>query len=318
MKPAALTTAVLTALVALLPACTHTDKKEHDTQKPVHHMMSEDEAAAQMGNPLLANKGDPNAVNYHVTTSEELEKIDNGADGEIYWTDPNDPDKEIEGITAAFEARRNGNGWLTDYGRALRFAHRECRPMMIWFHDSVISPKSSRLGQHLLDTPKFNDWCKDRVVRVKLDSGASIAEDSQMRGSAKYSRNAINGLALRYGLRKKPALAVVAPTGRLMLAIDGYDGFTEGIEHSLKQGVTDAEKEMVSYRAKLADKGYRTWRSANGQMTLFAKLQRYDAEHRMVYLKEYGGRITRTKLSRFSEEDVEYLQERQEKKGKTL
>ena len=55
---------------------------------------------------------------------EELEKIDNGAEGEVYFTDPDNPDAEIAGITAAFEARRNGNGWLDNYGTATRLAHR--------------------------------------------------------------------------------------------------------------------------------------------------------------------------------------------------
>lgn len=291
---------------------------DKENAKPVreHQRLTMEEAAAQMGNPLLANKGDLNAENYNVSTSEELEKIDNGAEGEITFTDPDNPDKEIAGITEAFENRRNGNGWLSDYGRALRFAHRECRPLVIWFHDSVVSPKSGRLGEQLLDTPKFNEWCRDRVVRVKLDSGASI--DDRTRDSAKYSYTAINRLAASYGLRKKPSIAVIAPTGRFIVGMDGYNGFVEEVDSIIKQGVQDCEKEMETYFKKLEAKGYRTWHSANGQMSLFAKLHRYDEAHRMVYLKEYGGRITHTKLSRFSEEDVDYLREELEKNGKSL
>lgn len=316
MKPFSLAVsrcALLLAAVALA-GCT-TDK---ENAKPVreHQQLTMEEAAAQMGNPLLANKGDLNAQNYNVSTSEELEKIENGADGEITFTDPDNPDKEIAAISEAFENRRNGNGWLTDYSRALRFAHRECRPLLIWFHDSVVSPKSGRLGEMLLDTPKFDDWCRDRVVRVKLDSGASI--DDRTRDTAKYSYADINRLAARYGLRKKPSIAVIAPTGRFIVGMDGYNGFVEEVDSIIKKGVQDCETEMQAYFKKLEGKGYRTWHSANGQLSLFAKLHRYDEAHRMVYLKEYGGRITRTKLSRFSEEDADYLREELEKTGKTL
>lgn len=274
--------------------------------------MNMQSAAEETGNPLLPNKGDPGAVNYNVSTSEELEKIDNGAEGEVYFTDPDNPDKEIEGITAAFESRRNGNGWMSDYGRAIRFAHREGRPLLIWFHDSVISPKSSQLGEQLLDTPKFNNWCKDRVVRVKLDSGASLQDDKTQ---ARYSRNAIESLALKYGLKKRPSLAVVSPRGKFIVGVDGYNGFLQEVDDVIRQGVEDCEKDMEHYKAKLEPKGYRTWHSAQANMSLFAKLQRFDEQKQLVYLKEYGGRITKTKLSRFSQEDIDYIKEYLDKKA---
>ena len=274
--------------------------------------MNMQQAAEDTGNPLLPNKGDLGAVNYNVSTSEELEKIDNGAEGEVYFTDPDNPDKEIEGITAAFESRRNGNGWMSDYGRAIRFAHREGRPLLIWFHDSVISPKSSQLGEQLLDTPKFNNWCKDRVVRVKLDSGASLKDD---KSQARYSRNAIESQALKYGLKKRPALAVVSPRGKFIVGVDGYNGFLQEVDDVIRQGVEDCEKDMEHYKAKLEPKGYRTWHSAQANMSLFAKLQRFDEQKQLVYLKEYGGRITKTKLSRFSQEDIDYIKEYLDKKA---
>lgn len=296
-----------------LPCCTSTKKAdESPTLRNPIAAMNMQAGAEQTGNPLLPNKGDPGAVNYNVSTSEELEKIDNGAEGEVFFTDPDNPDKEIEGITAAFESRRNGNGWMSDYGRALRFAHRESRPLLIWFHDSVISPKSSQLGEQLLDTPKFNAWCKDRVVRVKLDSGAALQDDKTQ---ARYTRNAIDGLALKYGLRKRPAIAVVSPRGKFIVGVDGYSGFLQEVDDVIRQGVADCETDMERYKAKLEPKGYRTWHSARGNMSLFAKLQRFDEQNQLVYLKEYGGRITKTKLSRFSQEDIDYIKDYLDKKA---
>ncbi len=306
--------------MGLLVSCSVSQPPEKEPQENIPR--PEDINKPRMGfeaesmpgmNPLLTGGAvDPNAQSYNVTTSEELEKIDNGAEGEVYFTDPDNPDAEIAGITAAFEARRNGNGWLDNYGTATRLAHRECRPLIIWFHDSVIAPRSALLGEELLDTPAFNEWCRDRVVRLKLDSGASI--DDRTRSSARYSRDAIERMARRYGLKRKPALAVVSPRGKFVIGIDGYNDFTQQIEATLKEGVLLAEKEMDEYREKLAPKGYRTWTSATGGVTTFARLQRFDEEKQMVYLKEYGGRITRTKLRRFCKEDCEFILNKQEEK----
>lgn len=306
---------VLAVLCCSMSSCSLMQRAE---EKPVREQgeRSMEEVMQQMGNPLLPNHGDPNAINYNVSTSEELEKIDNGAEGEVTFTDPDNPDKEIAAITEAFENRRNGNGWLADYVGALHFSHRECRPLLIWFHDSVISPKSRQLGEALLDTSDFDAWCKDRVVRLKLDSGVAI--DERTRDSAKYSRATIARIAQRYGLKKKPAIAVISPNGRLVVGMDGYNGYVQEVDALIKQGVQDCETEMKESFKAMESKGYRTWHSANGKMTLFAKFQRYDEAHRRVYLKEYGGRVTRTRLKLFSNADIEYLRAELEKKGKTL
>lgn len=313
-------TVLLCLGAGMLASCSLLQPEEKVEQTPVPRpeelnkpRMGFEDASLPGMNPLLTGGAvDPNAQSYNVSTSEELEQIDNGAEGEVYFTDPDNPDAEIEGITAAFESRRNGNGWLDSYGTATRFAHRECRPLIIWFHDSVIAPKSSLLGEELLDTPAFNEWCRDRVVRLKLDSGASI--DDRTRNSAKYSRAAIERLARRYGLKRKPALAVVSPRGKFVVGIDGYNEFTQQIEALLKEGVINAEKDMDEYREKLATKGYRTWTAATGNVTTFARLQRFDEEHQMVYLKEYGGKISRTKLRRFCKEDRDFIYKKQEEK----
>ncbi len=265
------------------------------------------EAAAQVGNPLLPNRGDPNAVNYSVSTSEELEKIDNGSDEELIWTNPDNPDEELPDLVAAFENKRKGNGWHTDMGRAVRQAKREGHPLIVWFHDSVTSPKSKQLGADLLDTADFNAWCKDRVVRVKLDAGASL--DETARGSAKYNMRSINALQRRYGLTRKPALAVISPQGKIISRIDGFDGFISGVELELRHGVQEAEKQYSEYKDSLRTKGYRTWHSRKNGKQIFARLQRFDEQNNLVYLREPGGKITRTRLESFSRADIDYLDE---------
>lgn len=299
--------AALILLPGLLTSCLFSGKRETVEESPVPAEIASAEEAARLatGNPLLPNGGDPNAVNYNVSTSEELEKIDNGSEEELIWTNPDNPDEDIPDLTAAFENRRRGNGWLGDLGRGIRLARREGRPLIVWFHDSVTSPKSKLLAGELLETPAFNAWCQDRVVRVKLDAGASIDEAAKTR--AKYSMRSINSLQRRYGMSHKPALAVISPQGKVITRIDGFDGFTAGVELELKQGVQQAETTYAAYRETLRGRGYREWHSRRGNKTVFAKLQRFDENNNMVYLKEPGGRITKTRLESFSRRDIDFL-----------
>ncbi len=297
------------ALLALLPACSLFEQREVVKEVPVEEKPAMDmaQAAASIGNPLLLNRGDSNAVNYNVQTSEELAKIDNGAEGEVYFTNPDDPEAEIAGITAAFENRRHGNGWMDHYGRAVKLARRENRPVILWFHDSVASPKSRILGAQLLETPEFSEWCRDRVVRVKLDAGAAI--DERTSGGARYSMRSINSMASRFGLTRKPALAVISPNGKVTATIDGFDGFLAGVELELKAGVAEAEKEFEALKKTLEGRGYRTWHAARGHHTVFARLQRFDEAREVLYLREYGGRVSRTPLARFSKDDIAWVDE---------
>lgn len=287
-------------------------RREVVDESPVAAPITAEQAAAELGNPLLANKGDINAVTYNVSTSEQLEQIDNGSDEELIWTNPDDPDADIPELTEAFENRRNGNGWQTDMGWAIRLARRQELPLLVWFHDSVISPKSNALGQEYLNTKEFNDWCKDRIIRLRLDSGTSLNDATA--DKAKYSYREINALQLRYGLKKKPSFAIITPSGRIVSRIDGFDGFLTGFIRDLQEGVRAAEAEYKKHKEELKERGFREWVSSRSGKKVFAKLVRYDEEKKIVYLKEDGGRISRTKLSSFSQADVDYILSQQPRK----
>ena len=294
-------TALLCSL--LLAACTTREIVEEKPSNPLSQEPGQ-ELAGFTANPLLPGGGGLGADTMRVTTEEELKNVDNGSEEELIWTNPNDPDAEIPGLTAAFENRRKGNGWLNNLGRGIKMARREGRPLIIWFHNSVTSPKSKELGAALLDDKKFDIWCQDRVVRVKLDAGASLDESSSK--EARYSMSSIDRLARRYGLRHYPALVVLSPRGKITARIDGYDGYVADVESELMTGVETAEKSYKQYKAELRQRGYRDWTSRKGE-TLFAKLQRYDEANSAVYLREPGGRVSRTRLERFCKADVEYL-----------
>lgn len=300
------------ACCLLLGGCSVFSQREKTEETPVS-ATPEHETPAMLNSLLMPNAGDPNAAYANVSSSAELEKFDNGAEGELIWTDPDHPDAEIPGLTAAFESRRKGNGWLANFGRACRLSRREGRPLIIWFHDSAISPKSKTLGVQLLETPGFNEWCKDRVVRVKLDAGAGANQAGG--GKSRYSMQSINNMQRRYGLSRKPALAVVSPRGKIVARIDGFDGYLAEVEQTLKDGVAEAERNYAAYKEELRSRGFRDWRSRKGDATVFAKLQRFDEKNNIVYLKESGGRVTRTRLERFCADDVDFLDEQAREKS---
>lgn len=288
--------------VLCLAACTHHEDAE---STPIAEERTAEDAAAQLGNPLLANKGDINAVNISVSSSEELEKIDNGSDEELIWTNPDDPDAEIPGLSEAFQNKIRGNGWQKSFANAAQLARRQEMPLVVWFHDSVLSPRSKELGDDYLNTKEFDSWSRDRVVRLLLDSGASLNDSTA--SSAPYSYHKINALKKSYGLKEKPAVAVVSANGKITARIDGYDGDVRFFVKELHEGVQKAEQEYRKHISSLRERGYRDWRSRNGAKSVFAKVMRVDDEKKIIFLKENGGRVTRTRFSSLSQEDLDYL-----------
>lgn len=295
---------IVLCISLLATSCAIRTEKESASGATPKHKTAE-EAAAALGNPLLANKEDINAINYNVSTSEELEKIDNGSDEELIWTNPDDPNAEIPGLNEAFRNQRLGQGWQSDMTRAIRLSRRQELPLIVWFHNSVISPKSNALSSAYLDTKEFDNWCKDRVVRLRLDAGVSMNDATS--DKAQYHYRDINALQRRYGLTKTPSFAIISPSGKIVSRINGFDGFLNSFIADLEDGVKQAEAEHKQHKNHLRSLGYREWTSSRSNEKIFAKLLRYDEDKKLVYLKESGGRVSRTKLASFSQEDADFI-----------
>lgn len=299
MKVYALITLVAATLV---PACSWFQTRETTSEKPLPD-------APQMGNPLLVGKKDIDAVNMNVATEKELEAIDNGAEGEVIFSDPDDLEGSEKSINALFENRRQGNSWFEDYNRALRFSRREGRPMLLWFHDSTTSPKSNTLGQHVLYTNRFDAWCKDRVTRVLLDAGEGANVPNAPK--PKYSLSEIRKMGQRFGVKRNPAVVVISMSGDTEVVFDGVeDGNWGYYESQIRQAIERAEKKYEQYKDKLRDRGYRDWTIARKKKPLFARYVRYDQQTERVYLKETGGRIGSVRVANLSEEDRTYIREK--------
>lgn len=298
---------VLLCSILFLQACSQfmqrTVTEEHGKAEnpPPSHI------AGFMSNPLLPGANNPNAINMQVTSESELKNVEGSTDeSEIIWTDPDDLEANMDALNAVFENRNQGNGWLSDYGRALKLSRRQGLPLIIWFHDSVTSPKSKNLGKELLETQKFDDFCNDRVIRIKIDSGAAI-DDSGSK-NYRYSLRAINRLARKYGIDRRPGIVVITPYGGKVTArVNGVSDFIYDVHTEIVNGVEKAEEEYRKYKLTLKAKGYRDWNNRQGTSTLFAKLMRFDKKHNYVYLKDPGGKVTKTRLESFSKEDIRYL-----------
>ncbi len=263
--------------------------------------------AGFMGNTLLPGANNPDAINMKVTSEADLKKVEGSTDeSEIIWTDPDNLDESMAELNAVFEKKRQGNGWLNNYGQALKLSRRQGLPLIIWFHDSITSPKSKELGRVLLETKKFDAYCEDRVIRMKIDSGAAI--DDTPGKSTRYSLSSINRLASKYGIDRRPGIVVISPHGGKVTArINGMSDYVYDVHTEIEAGVEKAEADYKAYKKELKAKGYREWTERRGKATIFAKLMRFDEKNNYVYLKEPGGKVTKTRLESFSKEDISYL-----------
>lgn len=291
----------------LLNACSVFSGGEKKAEDSEPRQLAPDELP-QLGNPLLANKGDINAVNVNVATEEELRSFDNGAEGELVFSNPDDIESSEAQINALFENRRQGNSWMSDYNAALALARRKERPMLIWFHDSIASPKSNALAETVLNSAHFDEWCRDRVIRVLLDDGETTDEFTGRK--SRYSLSDLRAMGRNFGVSRRPAVVVVSMSGKVTPVIDGIDDADwKAREAEICKALENAEQDYESYKDTLRDKGYRDWTRSNRRGTVFAKLQRYDRRQGYIYLRCVGGRILRMKFKNLTPEDAAAVEE---------
>ncbi len=243
--------------------------------------------------------------NLLVSTSEELEKIDNLAEGPVFFTDPDNPDADIEEIDEAFVGARSRPRWASKLYPAIRYARKKQLPILIWFHDSLLSPASKMMGRDILNKTEFLEWMQDRVIGVRVDGSAGFDESGMKTGET----GSINVQALknRYGVKASPSFVIISANGKVVSIIDASDGFFGSAHVAIKKAVADAQEQYDEYKRGLNKKGYRDWLNARGDTTIFAKLKKFDRSKDTVYLVEYTGQQRRYNLFDFSAKDIEYL-----------
>lgn len=252
------------------------------------------------------------------SSSEEMLKI--AAPEDLTFTDPDKPDAIIpeieEAFSSAFERKKN---WQQNYGNALRQARRSGMPILIWFHDSKNSPSSIALGKEVLSKSEFENWAKGNLVRLRYDRNdklsASGRDYNTNEGNAArkmrqetYIRQAFE----HFGVKGTPALVILSPDGQRITTIKGYKaGRADNTLREIKHDVLVASKQFDDLKARLSQKGYRTWFGTNG-MQVFALLVRFDKKKGTLWLKEFDGTITKTNIKNLSPDDQLFINEQPE------
>lgn len=247
-----------------------------------------------------------------VSTEEELLKL-KFSDDEAYFTNPDQPDAVIPEIEEAFSQKGKTQAWNHSYEIGLQEGRRSGKPILVWFHDSRRSPASNNLAQELFDTSVFSAWATENVVRVRFDSGV----DSKRGKDLTYARqNYVNALLARFGLRGKPAYAVLSPDGRMIEGSSGYvSGTSDSVMRTLEHAVKMGNKRFDELKDTLRPKGFREWTGTNGHQ-IFAQMSRQSPVTNEVWLKEFDGYVTKAKISLLIPADREWLKAEAEKKAK--
>ncbi len=286
---------------SLFTSSTDEDKKQEQGHNP--NFPTEQRSLEELA---IAGVTPDKSQSLSVSTPEELANIDNEAQGPVFFTDPDNPDADIEGISVAFEGARQRMSWMSKYASAARYARKEKLPLLIWFHDSVISPKSKAMARDLLETPEFLAWMKGKVVGVRLDSSEGFDDMGNKQGSG--STQNIGSLKRRYGIKHLPSFVIISVTGEVVSTIDASDGYLSIASKAIREGVAQAQKIYEFHLDSLREKGYRKWTNSSGSKTLFAKLWRFNRAQDTVYLISDTGRRYKLGLFDFCADDIEYLE----------
>ncbi len=308
MKPHHLYPLLLAACLTLSSCSLFTSKKpeEKKEDKPAFDPNAPPTEEPSVDDIAMGRQGPLGKQNLTVSTPDELAKIDNQADGPVYFTDPDNPDAEIEGITEAFEGAREREKWVGKLSTGMRLARQSNLPTLLWFHDSMLSPRSKSMARELFDTPEFLAWMKGRVIGIRLDSSEGFDADGYKTSSEAAGQSVVT-LRRRYGIKKLPAFIVISAEGKIVSKIDASDGFLSAANKGIREAVEQAHKLHQHHLNTLREKGYRDWTNARGTMTIFAKLRKFDRNKDIVYLIEHTGRRRKVKLFDFSAKDIEYL-----------
>ena len=201
--------------------------------------------------------------------------------------------------------------WIQSYPTALREAQSTGKPILIWFHHSVGSPPSKKLGAELLHTKEFEDWAKRNVVRVCYDQAEKFESEPVYRKRQKMLEYVKKAPSL-FGVRGTPVLLVMSPDGSKVDTLRGYyTGQNALYFDQIKNSVKLAKQQYEEFKKTLIPKGYRVWTGVNGN-TVFAKLSRYSEKTQTLWLQELDGHQSRTSLKRLSLEDRTWLLEQKE------
>jgi hypothetical protein len=221
---------------------------------------------------------------------------------EIVWApeDPDIPIAELEGLVV--DDDNPMDSWFEDYGKAMKKARVEGKPVMIWFTRTKNSPLCKRLSSELFVHKEFEDWADANVIRLRVDSNIKESNTAKRKDRERY----VAGLKKRYRAMGQPVVVIISPRGTEFGKYRGYKpGSAEFYFGRLRNAQRTAQQDHTSWKSEMESKGYRTWHDARGR-AVFAKVVRY--RDGKIWLVEPDGKKSSTKVSKLSAEDRQFIE----------
>ncbi len=260
-----------------------------------------------------ADAGTPVRAGGNVTLSQPLQIT---PESEIVWTNPDDPEGGIQELSPLLNAPKKGP-WEESETLARQRSSRENKPLLIWFSDSKNSPGCKGISAELFADQAFNDWAREKFVRLKVDSFVRQKDSDLSIGDAMDKelrlKDYVAQLKKRYKVLGHPTFLVLSSSGDVVATYKGYHSgqanYTWGL---FRQGQAIAERSNAEWRAGLMKKGYRDWQDRKGNK-VFAKLVNYSKGQ--LYFVEPDGLRSRTQESKLSDSDQSWIKQQKAARG---
>lgn len=236
---------------------------------------------------------------------------------DIIFTDPDNPDSSLPELSTIIALEKRRGPWEESETIAKQRAAREGKPLLIWFTDSVRSPMCRALSQELFNTPVFEQWASEKLIRLRVDTNIKV-DDPNLSMDEKEDRLAtlkdyVTRMKKQYKILGHPSVILMNPSGEV---IGRYRGYTRGqADYQMglfKHGEAVSTHHYKEWRAGLEKKGYREWRDRKDRK-VFAKLTHYSKG--TLTLIEPDGVRSRTHEDKLSDADRAWIDEQKKLRG---
>ena len=279
------------------PQKTDEQKAFGDTGVPAH--LRTGGGAAAEGSAVAPGGNKPGSPGLNFTPREE-----------IRFTNPDNPDAELPELTAMLAAPK-AKTWEESEALARSRSGREGKPLLIWFTSTQNSPMCKALNEELFSTGDFEKWAGEKLVRLRVDATLRVTDPDMSMDEARTReiniKNYVDELKKRYKVMGHPTLILLNPSGEV---IGRYVGYRRGTADTtwglIKHGESVSTRAYASWRAGLAQKGYREWQDSQGRK-VFAKLVSYNKGF-LTFIEPEGAR-SRTHENKLCDADRAWITE---------
>jgi hypothetical protein len=234
---------------------------------------------------------------------------------EIVFTDPDNPDATLPELSSILTAPKRRGPWEESETIARQRAAREGKPLLIWFTDSARSPMCKAIAQELFNTPDFEKWASEKIIRLRVDGNVranELVKDQNLSIDEANSReidlaNYVARMKKTYKVLGMPSLYMLNPSGEVIGRYRGYKrGDAEYTWGLFKQAESVSANAYKAWRTGLEKKGYREW-SDRKDRKVFARLTSY-SQGTLILIEPDGTRC-RTHENKLSDADRAWITE---------